>query len=174
MQNTEKLYKLMQAAGVVHGIVITEPLLELYWNLLKEFTDDQVDHAFLIVLKSSKFFPKPAEIVAAIDGTPDSQVERQWIEVLEKIRSVGAYRSVEFADPVTSETIRVMGGWPRLCDTLIDDIKWKRQDFIRTYEALKVRPQEGGKLLGLHEQDKERKGISAPQGIGQIAERLKI
>lgn len=42
---------------------LSEELLDIYWQILEAFNDEQCEQAFKKVMASAKFFPKPADIL---------------------------------------------------------------------------------------------------------------
>jgi len=133
MKNKSAFKNFMAGIGEMFDKQITPILSKIYWKALEPFTNDQCQKAFNEIILSSRFFPKPVDIIEAIQGRQENQSILAWIKVIRAIRNVGAYQSVKFDDPIIHSVIEVMGGWPALCSGSADDEKWKQKEFERLY-----------------------------------------
>src|SRR5438874_1621180 len=78
---------------------MSELRLEAYWMALEhEISIVQMGDAVREALRSSKFFPRPAELREYIQGNPKQLAEAAWIAWREGARRLGAGASVIFAD----------------------------------------------------------------------------
>ena len=77
MLDKDKFSKLMGITGEVFGKPASPEVAAMYYQILKDFTDEEVEKAFYNVLKTHKFetFPKPANILEHI---PKKGID-QWI-----------------------------------------------------------------------------------------------
>lgn len=132
----QKLYTLSE----ILGDKITSERAEIYWDIFKDYSKEQLDKALNIIIKTSKFFPKPAEIIELIEGSLESKSTVAWEQVRKAIFEHGAYQSIIFADKVIHKVIDLMGGWQKICSTLEDDMKWVEKDFTRFYRAYQNQP----------------------------------
>ena len=109
-------------------------------------------------LHSSTFFPKPAEIRAAIETSVADRAELAWVEAMRLVRDIGSYRSPEIADSAMREAINAFGGWRAFCLNE-DDPTYRATLFKRTYIAM-VRREETREALGLPAANGEPKRLS--------------
>ncbi len=125
----------MAALSELYDRPLSKLLTDLYWKILEPYTDEQCAVAFKEVILSSRFFPKPVDLVDAITGGKKSQAALAWIEVHKAIGRVGNYSSVQFADPIIHSAIVAMGGWPQICNRP-DEPKWVQREFEKLYEVI--------------------------------------
>lgn len=158
---------------------ISELLTAMYWKTLEPFTDKQCEKAFNTVILSSRFMPKPVDIIEAIRGNNTDRATSAWLDVLETVKKTGTYQSVKFSDPVIHSVIESMGGWIRLGQTPETEIKWKQKEFERLYQVIQER--EGthpDHLPGVFEMENSAQGyvehIPEPVLIGTQKEVKKI
>lgn len=155
---------MMALSEVFDGGREPNPLkVELYFQALKEFRIEEVKEASVIMMKTRVYpsFPKPAEIIHEINGTEEDWATNAWLTVIGAIRRHGSYESVSFDDKVIHSVIEAMGGWPQLCQTRDDDMKWRQKDFEGLYRVISRRDgQHPGHLPGLIEMDNRAKGYA--------------
>lgn len=114
-------------------------LLDIWFRALEGYPLDEVSAAFSRHVTDpdhGQFPPKPADIVRAIEGGGDGRALAAWTKVDKAIRHVGGWRSVCFDDPRIHACIDAMGGWIKLCGTLIDELPYRQQEFAKRYRAL--------------------------------------
>lgn len=162
MKNDIKFKEYMTLLGEIHGKEITLALKDLYWKMLKPFSDEQCERAFEALIMSARFFPKPVDFIEQICGKQGDQGTAAWVTVIKAVSRVGNYRSVRFTDPVIHGVIEVMGGWPEFCMMQADDVKWKQKEFERLYQVMQAN---GGKfpdhLPGTHELENFKNGFGS-------------
>ncbi len=152
MTNEVKFREYMAALGELHDRKISDMLLSLYWKALEPFSDEACEMAFRELIFSTKFFPKPVELIEIMQCGKESRSLNAWIETVSAIRCHGNYVSIRFDDPVIHSVIKFMGGWQSTGDWMDVDLKWKQKEFERLYNILATR--KGGHpeyLPGLHE-----------------------
>jgi len=120
----------------------SELKIELYYQSLVGFDITDIERASTAIINGRVYpaLPKPAEIIQEIQGTQSNKATLAWLDVLETIKRVGPYQSVEFADPVIHSTIEAMGGWVQLGNMLCDEEKWKQKEFERFYGIISQNP----------------------------------
>lgn len=157
-----RLAVLLKAAADMYGRPpLTQEGLRLFALTIQDYSWAQVERAIAEHIRTSPYFPKPADVVAAIEGTAEGRAAEAWVLVLKGIDRHGSYQSVSFGNPATHYAIQQMGGWVRLCDTLTDrDIPFRAKDFTRLYvtgeRSATFEPQSGKTqvplyLMGEHE-----------------------
>ena len=164
--------KYFQGLCIIFDREPNEAFLEIYFGTLKELDDDEFIRSVNHVLRNYKYtkFPMPAEFIQAVreDGEGEKVLA---LEKLQKaIGQVGAYRSVIFDDPAISQTIKMLGGWPKVCSMTDEEWKWASKDFLKIYQIFKRRGGEIEKLIGISEQENFNRGylgyIPEPVFIG--------
>lgn len=149
---------LMQGLFAVYDIEPTTAKLAGYWMGLQDLSMSDVRNAVGRAIKAGgRFMPKPAELrELSGEATPALRAARAWEQVKRSIRSVGAYQSVRFDDPIAGQVVRNLGGWVALCNAEPDELaKWTRAKFEKLYVEMTVSgaPPEMPILRGLHSLD---------------------
>lgn len=80
------------------------------------------------------YAPKPADVVAQIDGRAEDRCYAAWAKLREGIRRVGHMDSVAFDDPIIHAVVRDMGGWREVCSWDDRERPFKRHEFDRAYK----------------------------------------
>ena len=166
-----------------YGQTVTTAGLKLRFEALRQFPLDAVKAASMSLLASRKYnsMPTVADFLEHIGGgNAEDKAEIEAGKVVEAVRSVGAYRSVVFDDPVTMAVIsRAFGGWVRLCQNMTDrEEKFFRREFKQAYGSYSRQGiREGGVLLGLSESQNVGRGLEyreAPRLIGDNAKAQQV
>jgi len=112
--------EMMLGLGVAYGQQITEPLTDIYFKALSEFSIEDVRRAGVQLLQTSKFFPTVSEFYDYIIGDGQDQAQRAWAVLTEAVGDIGGYRSLSVPDPSLAYAIeRTFGGWVECCDRLM-------------------------------------------------------
>ena len=124
---------------------ITEGRIAAYRAALDDLTWEQVEPAIVACLKSSTFFPVPAEIRAKVVAAAVPEISRgeAWEEVRKQVSRHGfvGYRNWQFTSPVIGEAVRHVGA-RRIC--LDDDSRgFIRRDFEQALTACADRQRAG-------------------------------
>lgn len=111
--------------------------IEIYFQIVKEFTFEQIQEAGNRAVRELKWFPKPVELLELIQGSKAELELRGNVQaylVLGAISSIGSNESVKFQDPVTTAVIkRVYSGWIELGDLRTEETKWFLREFAQHY-----------------------------------------
>ena len=158
MKNKKTFANFILAIGEMFDKDISQALRDIYWKALEPFSDAQCAKAFNAIILSSRFFPKPVDVIEAIRGTGETRAITAWGQVLKAIQAQGAYQSVKFSDPVIHSVVEFMEGWPKLCGTLTDELKWKQKEFERLYKTMEGRGEHAEYLPGIMEIDNGAQG----------------
>ena len=158
--------------GEVYGEAVSPVRARLYFEALSDLTLAEVRAAARQVVKASHFFPKPADLLEAIQGSEADQAERAWAMVLRAMEQVGPYQTVDFADEAIHECVRrIFGGWPDACLMELSDAPFRHAEFLKMYRALRRRHLVAKPMPGLLETDNRSKGfvehIPAPVMLGE-------
>lgn len=105
------------------GRRLQDSTIDMYYNVLKNYTDEQVKMASEHILKTHKFntMPLPALFVEAIEGNQKTKAIEAW-------QSRGVYSRF------TSKVLSCCD--PILPETTYDELKWIRKQFIEAYESM--------------------------------------
>ena len=174
-ENDKKRF--MDAIGTLaemHNKKLSTLLLKAYWGSLQKFEIEEIETAAGRLMETSRYFPKPVEIIEAITGGAQDINDVAMIQannVIESVRTVGGYRSVEFDDPTTAAVVKLgWGGWQKLCDELKEaDEKWFRIEFCKIYKAYKSqRIEHHGTLAGRIENTNDMLGYTVTPDVKRI------
>jgi hypothetical protein len=133
--------QMMTGIAEIYGKKLSAPLLEIYWHLLTRYTLSQIKSALekhMLNPDAGQFMPKPADIIRYLECDTQTQALQAWTKVINAIKSVGAYSSVAFDDPLIHVVIIEMGGWIALCHTSLEQLNFKCHEFSKRYSALQT------------------------------------
>jgi len=119
------------------------------WTYIMPDIDfEQAKTAVIKILRTSKFEPKPSEIIEAVksmtDNTPSA--EQAWQEVIDKLNP---YKKPEWSSDLIQEAVKVMG-YKQLCGSENPSID--RAQFMKIYNNLRDRrgsEQENAAVIGM-------------------------
>jgi hypothetical protein len=94
----------------VFGKDLNPQLVEIYFRALADFSIDRIAAAVEEAVRTLKFFPKPAELIELIEGSPDDQAEHAFGQFWLAVTRCGTYRSLYCEDDVLAETVRRLYG----------------------------------------------------------------
>ena len=140
--------KTMAMLAVAYDKEVSKELNSLYFEVLKKYEIDEIKSAIVKHLESSKFFPKPSEIIELIKPKESlcDKAELAWLKLLNAISRHGYYDSVEFDDPVIHSCVRAMGGWCSVSDRLQDT--WMHKAFKEFYNSYANKPDHPLRVVG--------------------------
>lgn len=142
MKNDEKSFgKLMALLETVfpQGADVSKKKIDLYYEMLSDIPIDNIRANIQVLVNTRKYptFPTIAEIRQPLtDSDRKIETEQAWLQVIEKIRDVGHWKSVTFDDPCIMKAIEAMGGWERVAMVDIKDTKWLRMEFEKVYASV--------------------------------------
>ncbi len=168
--NRKEFSEIMLAMGEIYDKTLTKALVEMYFDDLSGFTIDQISGAskkHRLNQANGQFFPRPADIARNIDGQQQTSEDRAtlaWMEVEQAIGRVGAYGTLNLEDKQALMAVKHMGSWQQLCHTDRDKLGFKRQEFIKNYQALENTPLEAlpSSLAGIEDLHNQRLGDDNP------------
>lgn len=117
---------------------LNQELIEFYWKMLRDFSFAEVEQAMHFHgtnPDTGKFFPLPADIVAAIKGNPKDRALWAWAKTADAMRVVGAYNSIAFDDALIHVALDDMGGWQKICATKVDHMPFVGKEFQERYRS---------------------------------------
>jgi hypothetical protein len=116
--------------------------LSVWWSACEPFDMEQVAKALTAHAmdpEQGRFPPMPADIVKQLAGTKTDRAIIAWGKAYGAISAVGGYSSVAFDDAVIHAVIEDMGGWPKFCVTMLDELPFVQKRFCETYRAYVTR-----------------------------------
>lgn len=156
------------------GHELSKASARLYYEAVKDLTDDEFNQAVGRVIRTRKFrnLPMPGELISSISEDPDIAASMALARVEKAMREIGAYKSVIFEDPAITATISVFdGAWTGICAMPEQEWKFARKDFLRLYKGFigrRMNVQE--RLIGIEEHQNSQAGyldrIPDPVRIG--------
>jgi len=133
---------LLVITGELYSKSISDYLTDIYWEALQKFDLCEIKQAFKTHINNpdgGQFFPKPADLIK-IMSKHNTTAKIAWNKVEYAITTAGIYRSVKFDDPLIHATITAIGGWIKICSTLLKDWPWLVHEFQRQYKELESYP----------------------------------
>ena len=137
--NEEKKQFLEIMTGIceIYDKQLSEKSLEFYMTVLEEYNFATVKKALtrymLNASGSGSFFPKPADIIALIEGDPEDRAEIAWSEVVQALERVGSWKSIKFRDPIINTVIYELGGWMYLGEKTTQELEYLHHQFVKLY-----------------------------------------
>lgn len=145
--------------------------VEAWHLLLGDLTADELQAGIVSALNAHTYggFPAVGQIrqharpeLQGLKCDADTAALAAWSGVVDAMRSLGGYASVDFG-PVVNAVVRSLGGWVRLTEQSSEDLlRFVRPQFLQTFKALSavgVREAEAAPLAGLADIDNSRKGL---------------
>lgn len=156
--------ELIEALAASFGREADEALLTGYWLGLQSLGLPAIERAVARAIAECEFMPKPVELRRlAGDLSPKVRAVKAWESFEQSMRTVGAYNSVDFEDPILNATIRNLGGWPYLCQRETEELnRFIRPRFEGVYAAFwesGVGVDASQYLIGLSEQSNASHGF---------------
>jgi len=139
----------MTMLAEVFGEPLSEPRMRAYFAALEEHGITDVQAACRRAIKSSRFFPKPADLIELLSGNLDDRAMYQWSQVM--LRAKG---QADEMDDVAVRAVALMGGWREQIAWLRhvyashQDEENQRRYFLRMYRAASQR--EAGAWMALN------------------------
>jgi Domain of unknown function (DUF6475) len=155
---------------------ISDVVIEIYWNGLKDYDIDAIDKALKLHTHSDtgQFMPKISDIVKLIDGSSSDIAIQAWTKVEKAISAVGAYATVVFDDNIIQAVIRDMGSWTTMCHKKLEEMPFVAKEFQSRYRHYKTTNKDTNHpkvLIGLYEASNQLQGFKSqpPIPIGDEA-----
>lgn len=155
--------KTIKAFEANYRVKLDKSTIDIYWETLKDYKDEEIKKATIILIKELTFLPRIADIVIIIEGSKEEEAELAWIYLKETIEKDGYYRSVSFPEyPAVGAVVENIGGdWCGFIDMITDEEeKWIKKDFLKIYPIMKKRGGFPHKLVGRFELDNLNKGYT--------------
>ena len=135
---------------------------DLFKKIIGKYTVEQIKSMTIKIIRTRPYnsFPKISEMIEAIEGNPEAEIEMAWIYLVDTVEREGYYASVCFPRyPAIGRVIQILGGWPHFCETLTyKEQKWIKKDFEKLYPAAKRSGNIPERLPGFFELENAKKG----------------
>lgn len=155
--NKEQFLRGMTFLGTAYKQEFTEEEIEVWYTLLKEFTEEDFTNAIKSLIKTEKFMPSIAHIAehiakAHLKDVPDA--ESEWDNVISAVHRFGSYREEEALNSLCEYTRKIVKliGYYRICTSTQEEQVWNKKEFIEEYNALKDKLVEK-KQIGINEEN---------------------
>ena len=132
--------------GEMYNKVISKTLMSLYFEALKIYSIADIRTGFSkhsMDPKNGSFFPKPADIARHLQTSEISAEDKAllaWAQVMREIRATGSYGTLKLDDKQALAAIKALGSWKQLCGSTVDEMTWKKKEFLAIYETYENTP----------------------------------
>lgn len=181
MESRQKFIEVMGTAAALFDVDLEakgQIYLDVFWECLKPFSDDEVRSAFTIAMMTLRFMPRPADILEILAGPTSSKASEAWNCLIAAMGHVGAYRSVEFEDKTIHAVVEAWGGWMEVCRITTDELRFKSKEFKELYNSYKNKQVDIPRLIGRIEAENTQTGfldfIEEPVKVGFDKGRIQI
>lgn len=145
-QDRKTFDKEMAGLGAIFDKAMSKPLIDAYFDALKDFPLEAIQEAFKRAIATAKFFPRPVEVRESLEGNGDDRANQAWSTFLDATGD-GGYASVKFLDPATAAAvIATFGGWLPACRALREAeapmVAHYRKAFCQAYQTARKFPRE--------------------------------
>ncbi|MEW5832158.1 MAG: DUF6475 domain-containing protein [Campylobacterota bacterium] len=161
MLNENMFLAKMTMLGEMYDKKITDALLDGYWMVLCDMSDEEFVGSIKAILSGRKFasLPKPAEILDFAKPDLESIATIAWSDVERAIYKAGKYESVSFEDRVVNSVIDALGGWVFVCSQDISEMKWLKKEFVKLYSIHSKREDHPTHLIGIAERENGKANV---------------
>lgn len=161
--------ELLAATLEVYGKTVSANVVQIWWAVFERYPIDQVRQAFSRYVQNAdqgRFPPTPAGVLSMIEETPRQRATMAFCALVHAIKTIGPYWSVSFDDAYIPAVVRDLGGWVYICGAWTsDELKYREQEFVVRYEALKKQGNvdAAAPLLGIVEMENCKNGLKSPE-----------
>lgn len=140
MLNDIKFKEYMTLMSEIFNKELSNITRDVYWTVLKQFTDDECIKAFKVAIATLKWFPKPSELIDIIKKLElelpvSTEAENQLKFALKWINECSRVPNPVFKDPITHHIM--LTRWPQsmMIHSTARDITWFKKEFKEAYIA---------------------------------------
>lgn len=142
---------LLFALGETFNETVSEARAQIYFRALKHLSLREVEAAMDVHVRTSQWFPKPAELLQAAHGGTEDHAELAWVAVQCEVARVGWAGTPTWPNAQTERAaMQLFGGWRALCENLPSggpELLGYRKQFVALYGALARRDAAVGVFL---------------------------
>jgi uncharacterized protein YllA (UPF0747 family) len=128
------------------GAELDNPMLDVYWLALSDWSLEEFDQACTHLLKTATFMPKPAAFTALRKAAGNTAGEA-WARALEHARNLpasgGYLQETRSGDALLDAAARTVGGFKAIANASERDLQFIAQRFDEHYAALLEREDVG-------------------------------
>jgi len=141
MLNKMEFSNLIIPMGEIFDKQITEAILDIYYEIFKDYSIEQLRESFNKIIRTHKYntLPKPADILEYLEGSPSDKSLIAWVKAKEAVSKGGYVASIEFDDPIISHCLQELGGWQWFCSVPIDELPFVEKRFRDLYNMFRKR-----------------------------------
>jgi hypothetical protein len=158
-QEFQRVEESLLGVAEVFAKTLTKTTMQVYLRIMQKYKAEVAVMALQKSISVCKFFPKPAEIIEIVEGNMNDKASLAWMVLMQALESEGGYRSVTFEDPRINSAILFFGGWERVAEWKVEEMPYRRQDFIKFYTCCSW-PKPGYKHVGIFEREQMASGYS--------------
>ena len=114
---------------------VSEATIETWAELLADTKASDLIRAAAHHVRTSRFPPTVAEILALSREASNVNAEEAWLEVGLAIKTVGYTGQPKWSHPQIERAVAAVGGWRGLCSTLSSDMGVARAHFLRCFDS---------------------------------------
>jgi hypothetical protein len=108
----EAFARLMAVLVEVFDKELSLQRVEIYFRALTAYPIERVEATVEEAVRTLKFFPRPADLIELMEGSPDDRAEHAFGQFWLAVTRCGTYRSLYCEDEVLAEVIRrQFGSW---------------------------------------------------------------
>lgn len=137
---------LMLGIGETYGEPVSDARMEIYFAALSDLGMGEIRAAATAHVRGSKFFPRPAELREAVDGSLEDRAEIAWMQTIGLVRQYGFYNEPPDEawpdEAMWRAAMELYGGWRPLCAKLPGEgpeLLGYAKQFKATYRAYNTR-----------------------------------
>jgi hypothetical protein len=148
----QELSLILIALADIFDKVISEELINNYYEVLKEYEGLIVAYSAKRLIRTNKYFPRPAEFIEIIDPAPSGNIDTvlaaaAWADMLRFLQSTT--KLSEITDEALKKTINAFGGRHELGSMESKSLQYLRNDFKEMYLAFITPEQKREELVRL-------------------------
>jgi hypothetical protein len=138
--NEKEFVKILTIAAEVFGKEMSQGLIKVYFETLKDISFEQVSQALSSTVKTLKWFPKPSEIRELALQGKKILADEAWAEVLMlKDSCCGTGLEPVYSSPMIEQAARSVGGLNGIWMAGVDQESYIRHAFVQAYNGLAER-----------------------------------
>jgi len=142
---------LLFALGETFNETVSEVRAQIFFRAMKHLSLREVEAAMDAHVRTSQWFPKPAELLGVAHGGTDDHAELAWVTVQREVGRVGWAGTPTWPNAQTERAaMQLCGGWKALCENLPSggpELLGYRKQFVALYGALARRDAAVGMFL---------------------------
>jgi hypothetical protein len=157
MLDYKKFAQSIAALGEMFDKQMSKGVVDIYYQTLKDLSDQEFDSAINTVAASQTYnkMPLPAQLRETVRPVinPDEEAIFAFDVFMRGKARTGPYVSVIFDDKTIHDVVMAFGGWNDICMIPESDWKYRRKEWLETYKVFRRSPRTDTpmKLIGIIE-----------------------